>query len=545
MTAFDSDTWDVAIIGAGPVGAGLAGELGRWGIRTVVVEAGDGQFKDPRMHAVNVRSMELLRRWGLTARMRTCGWPLDHPQDIVFLTSLRGHEVGRIPWLPIADCQPEAASPTFAQRCPQSWFNPIMHEFARDHGVPILWNTVAENLDDDGELVTISTRSAESGAPGRIKARFVVGCDGARSFVRTRLGIERDQTDVYGFSAETIVKSTELARLVREANGGRFTKIDPIGISASLLPFDGRDLFRITLMAEQETVTEDRMHKAIRSIAGGDLDFTMITPVLPWVNREAIAKEFIRGRILIAGDAAHTMPPTGGFGYNTGVLDALDLGWKLAATLKGWGGPALLNSYNWERKRAATRTAAMAGSIYREWFRVAPILRDAHPELAEDGSAGEAARSAIGKMLIQTFRFEFNAVGAALGYNYYGSPVIFSDGSDAPLDDIARYEPTGRPGHLAPHFWLTADCSVRDLFDRNFTLIGFRPHRKDAWSGAAAKRGIPLLIVDGPEAMEGLYGAPLSLVRPDGHVAWRGEERAADPDVILASVTGHGPVAAE
>jgi 2-polyprenyl-6-methoxyphenol hydroxylase-like FAD-dependent oxidoreductase len=533
---------DVIVVGAGPVGAALAGELGRWGARVIVIEATDGRFDDPRMHAINIRSMELMRRWGLTDRLRNCGWPQDHPQDVVFLTSLSGYQLGRIPWPSIGNSQPPVCSPTFAQRCPQSWFNPIMHAFAESQpGVRIVWRHRVTAIGARDAGVTVTIAPDETGVGRDLVSRYVVGCDGARSNVRRMLGIGRDMSGIYGQSAEALLHSPDIAALCRPIASGRYTMIDRDGISASLLPYDGHDLFRMTLMAEAQDVTPERMHAAILACAGRPVAYRLLTPVLGWTNREAIAQSFRLGRVFLAGDAAHTMPPTGGFGYNTGVLDALDLGWKLGAVLAGWGGPHLLDSYTIERRGAAVRMAAMAGAIYRDWFGVRPAILDVANLLESESAEASMARSHLGDLLVKTFRREFNSIGGAMGYSYSDSPVVIDDGSAAPPDTLDVYRPVARPGHLAPHVWIERNRSTKDLFDRSFTLIV---------SGGASlllaggrhrfARGIPLEVFasDDP-ALLAAYGAGLTLVRPDGHVSWRGKE-ASDLPSVLARSAGWG-----
>jgi 2-polyprenyl-6-methoxyphenol hydroxylase-like FAD-dependent oxidoreductase len=532
----------------GPVGAALAGELGLWGVSAIVLDQTDGAFQDPRMHAVNIRTMELCRRWGLEQELRDCGWPKEHPQDIVFLTGVTGHVLGRIPWPAIAEMRPPEVSPTFAQRCPQAWFNPILHRFAElQSGVGILWNHRVDRVWQNAEGVGADAVNAATGASVRLRGRYLVACDGARSSVREQLGVPRESSAIYGYSAEAIFESDQLAAMMQPIWGGRYTLVDENGVSASLLPYDGRNRFRMTLMAEPGKVGLDNVAAAILRLAGDpDLDFRFLSDVLPWANRETIVENLRVGRIFLAGDAAHTMPPTGGFGMNTGLLDALDLGWKLAGRLQGWGGEELLASYQHDRGQAVRRTAAMAGAIYRDWFAVKPRLTAAFEELRGVGEPAEKTRRDIGAMLVSTFTREFNALGGALGHAYTGSPLNIPDGSAPPVDDLTHYTPTGRPGHRAPHAWIneSRSASLLDLFRQNYTLLMFACRGAGIDTGtefrrAAAARGVPLEVYASPDRQAGeLYDARLVLVRPDGHVCWRSHEQIVDVDAILDVALG-------
>jgi 2-polyprenyl-6-methoxyphenol hydroxylase-like FAD-dependent oxidoreductase len=546
---------DVLIVGAGPVGAALAGELGLWGVSALVLDQTDGHFQDPRMHAVNIRTMELCRRWSLEQDLRDCGWPKQHPQDIVFLTGMAGHVLGRIPWPSIAAMRPPASSPTFAQRCPQAWFNPILHRFAeRQPGVRILWNQRVEHVAQDGAGVVAQAVDVTSGAARRFTGRYLVACDGARSDIREQLGIARETSPTYGYSAEAIIESAELADMTQPILGGRYTLIDRGGVSASLLPYDGRERFRMTLMAEPAKVGLDDVAAAIRRLAGtDDLSFRFLSDVLPWANRETLAERFRLGRIFLAGDAAHTMPPTGGFGMNTGLLDALDLGWKLAGRLRGWGGETLLESYAHDRRGAVRRTAAMAGAIYRDWFNVKPQLVAAYDAMQGEGPAATAERQRIGDLMVATFTREFNALGGALGHAYAGSPISVDDGSATPVDDLTSYVPTARPGHRAPHLWLDEKrhLSTLDLFRQNYTLLAFAEEETaqeaaEPFRKAATALGLPLAVraIAGPQGLD-LYGARFALVRPDGHVCWRSDTAPLQAAAVLDVARGAGDAGAK
>ena len=537
-----SQVTEVLIVGAGPVGAALAGDLGQRGIKCIVVEATDGTVRDPRLHAVNIRTMELARRWGLVDALRNCGWPAEHLQDVVYATKIGGYEVGRLAWPPISSMTPPPQSPVFAQRCPQNWFNPILHEFAKARtcvGLRFLHRLVSFVQIDDS--VTAVIDDTEKGTQYSVKARFLVACDGGRSSIRKTLGVQREKEGPIGFAADGVFRSPALAKRNGRQEAGRYTIITPQGMSFSLLPMDGKELYRMMLYVEPTKATADRVLEAIRYSIGEDVPFEMVGDVLHWVPRVTMAEQFRVGRVFIAGDAAHTMPTAGGFGMNTGILDAADLGWKLAAVLRGWGGPKLLDSYHAERKPAAQRTSTMASSIYKQFHVMGDEIRGYGTLTLESSPEGAKARQEIGGKLTSFFRREFNAIGGALGYRYEGSPICIPDGSEPPEDSMVEYVQTSRPGHRAPHAWLSEGLSTLDLFGDGFTMIhsGGEIGPCAALQEAASRRNMPLRVASSSdEQVRDLYPRNFTLIRPDGHVAWRGDAFEQTPDAVLNIVTG-------
>ncbi len=532
---------EIIIIGAGPVGSALATELGRRGISTIVIESTDGVFTDPRLHAISIRTMELARKWGITEDLRNCGWPLDHPQDAAYVTSIVGHELARIPWPAIGAMEPPPYSPTFAQRCPQSWFNPILHRSAgRYASVRFLWEHKFLDMECDADGVSVRVERSLGDEGREIRGKYLVGCDGARSDVRHQLGIGYESSGVFGYSAEAIIQSAELAELTRARRGGRYTSVAANGVSGMILPYDGVDRFRCTLVAEPEPVDKAQMDRSILQVVGRPVSYEYLTPVLPWVNRERVAERFRDGRVFIAGDAAHTMPPAGGHGMNTGILDSFDLGWKLAAVLEGWADDRVLDSYEFERKLAAIRTASHAGELYKDWGRVMPTITENLPLLLNEDDTGRAAREVVGDLITAVFTREFNSPGTPLGYRYEGSPIIVPDGTPEPDDDIVAFTQTARPGHRLPHHWLADGRSTLDLVGDVYTLIEIGEARTaSAFRQTAERMGIPLITerVEDP-ALAALFETSAIIVRPDQHIAWRDNGAGYDAKAVLDRLTG-------
>jgi hypothetical protein len=262
---------------------------------------------------------------------------------------------------------------------------------------------------------------------------------------------------------------------------------------------------------------------------------------MPWRRSQFTADRFTAGRILLAGDAAHTTSPTGGHGLNTGIGDVSDLGWMLNALLSGWGGDHLLAAYNAERRPVAIRNGTSSTKNYGAW--VQAVGRDL---VLDDTPEGEAQRRAVGEQMNAMLAQEWYSFGIAMGYRYDASPIVVPDGTPPPPDDPSEYVQTARPGHRAPHAWLADGRSTIDLFGDGFTLLrlGFAGDVTPL-TAAAADCDVPLRVVaiDDPTIAR-LYQRRLVLVRPDGMVAWRADTLPDDVAALVATVTGNIPVTA-
>ena len=537
-------TVPVLIVGGGPVGLALAGDLGWRGIECLLIEQSDGAIYQPRMDLVGVRTMEFCRRWGLVPAVEASPYPRDYAQDNIYLTSLTGYELGRERFPGIGQAPPPPESPQRRERCPQNMFDPILRDFAASQStVAMRYRTRLISFTQDAETVTAEVENADSGAREIISARYIVGCDGARSLVRETLGIAMHGNPVLTYTTNVIFRCPDLLSLHDKGKGYRHIFIGPEGTWATIVAINGGDQWRFSIIgntAKQEYTT-DEIEAAIRRAVGRDFDFEILS-VLPWVRRELVAESYRNGRGFIAGDAAHAMSPTGGFGMNTGIGDAVDLSWKLAATIEGWAGDGLLDSYTIERQPIGARNVAEASGNLRRMLSVG-----AHPEIADDTPAGAATREKVGGEFTEMMRREWFTLGIHLGYRYEGSPICWPDGSAAPPDEARSYVPTARPGHRAPHAWLADGRSTLDLFGRGFTLLGFGATAAEAAPliEAAPARGVPIDFVPLSEPhVAALYQRKFVLVRPDGHVAWRDDRLPDDPsrliDVVRGAVNGPG-----
>ena len=533
-----NDIVPVLVVGGGPVGLALAGDLGWRGIACTLVEQSDGSIYQPRMDLVGIRTMEFCRRWGIVPAVEGSPYPRDYAQDNIYLTSLTGYELGRERFPGIGQAPPPKESPQRRERCPQNMFDPILRAFAASqNNVALRYRTRLVSFTQNADLVTAVVENAETGAREEILARYIVGCDGARSLVRETLGIAMQGNPVLTHTTNVIFRCPQLLSLHDKGKAYRHIFIGPEGTWSTIVAINGRDEWRFSIIggSEQRDYTTDDIKAAIRRAVGRDFEFEILS-VLPWVRRELVAERYRGGRGFIAGDAVHVMSPTGGFGMNTGIQDVVDLSWKLAATIEGWGGDRLLDSYGIERQPIGTRNVTEASGNLRRMLSVPP-----HPDLLDDTPQGAATREKVGREFSETMRREWFTLGAHLGYRYENSPICWPDGTAAPPDDPRAYVPTARPGHRAPHAFLADGRSTLDLFGRGFALIGFGADAAQAAPllEAARKRDLPLTFTAIAEPhIAALYERRFVLVRPDGHVAWRGDHMPEDALCVIDVVRG-------
>jgi len=528
----------VLIVGAGPVGLSLALDLGWRGVACIVVDEGDGTVDLPRGAMVSVRTMEFCRRWGIAARVANAGFPPDYRLNVVYCTSLAGHLLERDDFPCQRDYPTPASSPERRQWCPQVLFDPLMARAAAEQGpVTLRYHCRVVDFADTGDAVVAATIDPRTGSRQAIRANYLVGCDGAASLVRDRAGIEQDG-ETLGYSVNVFFRSPGLLGAHDKGEAERYLFVGPTGTWGNITVVDGGAEWRLTVMGSREKMNLTRFdpRAAVRQAIGrDDWPFDIIT-FKPWRRSEMIARQFRRGRVFLAGDAAHTMSPTGGFGMNTGVIDAVNLGWKLQAMLRGWGGESLLDSYEVEQRPVILRNARASTRNFNHWVGVTEMcgrVLDKSPE-------GERVRRAVGARLKETLRVEWECLGVMLGYRYEDSPIGAADGTPSPPDPPSEYFPTARPGSRAPHAWLGSGRSTLDLFGRGFALLRFGANAESAGLvAAAAAQALPLTVVDIAEReIAALYERRLVLVRPDGHVAWRADDGPRDPAHLIRMVRG-------
>ena len=515
----------VLICGAGPVGLALAVELGCRGIACMLVERGDGTVDVPKMSQLSTRTMEFCRRWGIADEVKKAGWPEEHPGDFIYVTSMIGHELFRQKFTRYADRADLGYTPEGPRQCPQVFFDPILLRRARLlPSVIFRHQTQLDSFTESTEGVHARLRCLDTGGTQQIDADYLIGCDGFDGHVRKALGVEYEGSGILSYSVSIYFRSQALGSLHDKGWGRFYRLVDATGHWSDLVAIDGRELWRLTLfqLEPDSEMSALDVEKSLLRAAGKPFPYEILS-VLPWKRRELVAKHYGRGRVYIAGDAAHQMSPTGGLGMNTGIGDAVDLGWKLAALLRGWGRPRLLDSYEVERRPVAFSSVIASSETYQYETSLPGGLA-----IVENSPAGEQLRQRFADAL-RGRRGEGSErlhEGVKLGYCYENSPIIWPDTKNSMITKAGNFEQVCRVGARAPHAWLRNGFSTLDLFGEGFVLLRFGGNSLATKSLAEAARaaGVPLKIVDIEDSsIAALYGCALVLIRPDGHVSWRGD----------------------
>ena len=530
----------VLICGGGPVGLALAVELGLRGIGCVLVESGDGAATVPKMTQIHTRSMEFCRRWGIAEEVKKAGWPGTHPADHIYLTCLVGYELCRWKFPSYAERGDLGYTPEGPRQCPQIYFDPIL--LKRAASLPMVHlrhRTRLDSLVQDSDKVEVQVTNLSDGRTETIVSSYLIGCDGFDGPVRKALAVKYVGSGTLSFSVSIYFRSRELATLHDKGWARFYRPVDGAGHWGDLIAIDGRELWRLTLFDLDPNTDIDSfdVEGSLLRLAGVRFPYELIS-VMPWKRRELVADRYREDRVFIAGDAAHQCSPTGGLGMNTGLADAVDIGWKLAAALEGWGGSGLLDSYESERRPVAVSTVSNSTLRYRQ-----ETTLSGGAVIAEDSPEGERLRREFVEQYRAQRRGEGNSSGdnAMLGYCYEDSPIIWPDGTEAPPDDPQCFVPTARPGTRAPHAWIGEDRSTLDLFGTGFVLLRFGRNPVDTTSleKVAAIRKVPFRVVDIDDLkIAELYERKLVLVRPDSHVAWRDDVCPDDPGALVDRVRG-------
>ncbi|MFD4637159.1 FAD-dependent monooxygenase [Lentzea sp. NPDC058436] len=528
----NTERTDVLIAGGGPVGMALAIDLAHRGIDCVVAEAGDGAVRHPKVSTIGPRSMELFRRWGLADAIRGAGWPADHPLDIAWVTKIGGYELHRYRRGTAADRPVFQHTPEPDQICPAHWLNPVL---ARATGAPLRLRTSLSDVTQTGDHVHAVLTDLETGAKTEVQARYLVACDGASSPIRQACGIDspaRFQPQIF---RNILFRAPELrAKLGADTALVHFLVRSPV-LRFPLRSLDGDALFNMVVGVQDESAERTDALELIRDAIAFDTPVEVLSDG-DWHLTHRVADRYRHGRVFLAGDSAHTLSPSGGFGLNTGIADAADLGWKIAATLGGWAGPGLLDSYEAERRPIAEASLNEANVNLRR-----TMDREVPQDIDLDSPGGEGARRAMAERLASSGAHrEFDAPEIHFGLRYR-SPVIVDDPGQSEEITVpdAAWRPGGEPGRRAAHAWWDSTTSTLDLFGDGFVLLRFaEDERLAGFQAAFAARGVPLTVHGGAEDLVKLYERSFVLVRPDGHVAWRGDALPDDPATLVDTVRG-------
>lgn len=526
----------VLIAGGGPFGLTLAIELGRRGIATVLVDEKAGTTQNVQANATQARTMEYYRRLGFADEIRALGLPEDFPTDIAYFTRFARHELARFR-LPtarearrlIGTLSGSWSAAELPHRCNQKFIEPVLRRHAEAQ--PSVSVRFGCRLISARELDGRVEAELQDGKD--VTCKYLVGGDGPRSVVRGLIGAR--------YTGETGV--------VRDFVGGRMYAVyaripdyyrvvphPPAWMNVNFnrerrcfMPaVDGKGEFafhtQLKAHEDEARITETAAADMVRQAIGASLHVDVLARTIWTAGHSLVADRFSSGRMFIGGDAAHLFTPTGGLGYNTAVEDAVNLGWKLAAVLRGQAAPSLLETYHLERQPLAVRNTTYAKKFADSLGTYEPV-----PEIEDDTPAGEEARREAAAYFQAHGRAEFNIPGITFGGRYDGSPAIVSDGSAPPPDEAHAYVPSACPGGRPPHLWLGEDHSLFDEFGLDWTLLCLDSDPGTPMVSEASERGLSLKVMKlkNSEARD-LYGADLVLIRPDQVVAWRGSSATAE-----------------
>ena len=527
----------VLVVGGGPVGLTLAIDLGRRGVACTLIDKREAPAFLPKMERCNPRTMEFFRRLGIVDEVRKAGYPSHLPMDVYIVTSLVDPPLVHHPHPSVDELKRRTAETNDGsyplepyQLISQYTLEPLLKEVAeRTPGVTVRFGTELVSFEQDADGVVAQVVDLD-GTEHSLRTSYMAGCDGGASTVRRHLGIELEG-DTGVQLRQALFRSDELYDKIPIGKGRHYHVADDK--ATFMIVQDDCRHFTLHAMVERD---ED-MPELFRRIIGMPVDFETLY-VGKWTQRLMLAERYQDGRVFLAGDSAHLVIPTGGLGMNTGAADAMDLSWKLAGTLAGWGGQGLLDAYERERRPIGARNVAASKRKSEERW----VWRNAwEPNITDDTPEGAATRERVAELAMSE---RLKMVGIELGYRYVGSPLIWEDVEGTPPDpETYEYVPSSWPGARLPHVWLADGTALHDRLGSGYTLIDLGgPDEGVAQLQAAfAQWGAPLDIQRfASDDARRVYGADLVLVRPDLHVVWRGDRLPADVGRLAGIATGHG-----
>lgn len=540
----------VLVVGGASVGLSMAAELGTRNVRTLLVEERKEVNPHPRANAVGNRTMEYFRRWGVDRHLIGRGIPADYPANYFWVSTMHGRELYRLSLpslLQVETARNEGKedltnevywSPYFKTIVGQQYVEQALKDYVEGlEAVDKRYGWVLRSFEHDASGVSSQIENLSTGQIETVRSRYLVGCDGGQSLVRTQLGIEMSgRSDMARF----ISIYFHCPDFMKSHKFGPGTIFFPLrkDVAGFLLNWDGGTLWTYHLiLSEGVDWRSIDAKQAVWDLLDAQPELDIIE-VQPWRAHALVADQYQVGRVFLAGDAAHKFTPTGGLGMNTGVGDAVELGWRLQAVLEGWAPEEILSTYHAERHPIGVRNTLEAADNFDQLYSVMQF----GPEIERNDAEGDALRQNLFNELRSQEKILASS-GVLLGYRYANSPICIPDGTPEPPDDPRKYHPTARPGHRAPHVWLEPGVSILDVFGEGFTLLDFTNHAAaadpdNAWLRAAREMGLPLkvAVIAHPLAHE-LYAADLVLVRPDLMVAWRGDHQQ-DARAVLEVVSG-------
>src|SRR6516225_3733865 len=532
----------VLIAGGGPVGLTLARDLARRDITCMLVERNPSTTRHPKMDITNARSMELFRGLGLADQLRAVAVPESSNFDVSWITSLSGHELHRFrypsvtEWRRLIRATNDGSMPGEPpMRVSQVEIEPVLQRSIKaEPRVEARWGVAFDNLSQDAEGVTATLRSTD-GQTEQVRCSYLIGCDGGQSQVRNCLGIQLDGQSRVMQRFMTHFRSRAMNVLQRWGVAWHYQSA-----AGTLIAQNDHDTWtlqtRWPACVAPEAVDP---HALLKGFTGCDFEYQILV-ANAWTPHLLVAESYGIDRVYLAGDAAHQYIPTGGYGMNTGIGDACDLGWKLAAVLHGFAAPALLDSYDLERRPVGLRNRQASATHTDVRTAIARAYADAGNSVYEPSCEADGRRAALAARIAALGNAENESYGIELGYSYPQSPIVCAETDAEISNDPVRYVPTTAPGARLPSILLADGSALFDRLGPWFTLIAFGAAPDAALIEAAQRLGMPLDLVriDQPE-LESIFRCPQLLVRPDQHVAWRGRKACAEANSIIARCLLH------
>lgn len=538
---------DVCIVGAGPVGLTMAMELASKGTKTLIIEQRSiSEFSNPKASHISARSMEIFRRHGIATDIRAQGMPGDYPNDGVYATRFTGFEMTRFR-MPCRNNRfnddgyddGNLPSPERAARVSQMYLAPVILKRALEYeNLEIKNATVFESVTQDEDGVTVRARSRDGSEEYEIRCKYLVGSDGGSSAVRKALGIKLQGEDNLVRARSRMFRAPQLLGMCGYPNAWmHWFNVD--GKWSSAIAINGVDLwlFHSFVPPHIDDPKDYDLDQAMREALGVGEDFEYeIVSEEDWVGRRLVADKLQVGRCFVGGDAAHMWVPYGGYGMNAGIEDSFNLAWKIDAVLKGWASEKIINAYEAERLPVVDQLSRIVARFSTTLDPIDPA------NLEDDTPEGVAARAKWGEILYKDHLPSMVPTGLNFGFNYAESPIIVPDGESPPAFTMGEYVPTTVPGCRLPHFWLQDGNSLYDALGLDFTLLRLDPAVPvDALVAAAERKGVPMAVLDvtpGKNFDASVYRHRLVLVRPDQHIAWRGDELPTDSNALIDLIRG-------
>jgi 2-polyprenyl-6-methoxyphenol hydroxylase-like FAD-dependent oxidoreductase len=532
----------VLIVGGGPVGLTLAIDLGQRGVQCLLIDKRPEPSFLPKMERCHARTMEHFRRLGIADAVRGVGYPADLPLDSFLVTSLAEPAIAQLHTSSVAEARKRSeqandgrwpAEPS--QIVSQYALEPLLKRIAeKTPGVAVRFGCELVSFDEQEDGVVASVRDLD-GREQTIRTRYLAGCDGGSSTVRAGLGCRLEGQADLGRQMQALFYSEELFDRIAMGKGAHYYRADDQW--TFLITQGDTRHFSLHAMIDDELA----MPRLFERIVGMPVSYKILYAG-KWTMRRLLSDRYASKRVFLAGDSAHLFTPNGGLGMNTGIGDAIDLAWKLAGTLQGWGGKGLLATYEAERRPIAARNLKASERAFdarRKWrdlcgAECSAVMASNDPQ----------ARRRVAEVWLDEHQKGTSLAGIILGYRYLKSPIICHESDDDGADQASYdYVPTTRPGARIPHLWLKDGSAVQDHLRGGYALITCAPGVAGVGKLADAFHSLrcPLHVLDvsGMPDARALYAKNYVLLRPDLHVAWRDDSPPADPEALAAVVTGH------